>query len=426
MVTQHAAANDTLMLSGSFGNGIKTIFTRGEKLFELSNHLGNVLVTVSDRRVQNSAGGLTVDSYVADVIGANDYYPFGMVMPGRKFSGSNSVYRFGFNGKEFDWEQKGWMNQYDYGMRVYDPRIGRFLSVDPLTTKYPWLTPFQYASNNPIALIDIDGLEGTKPSKPDKPGEKEGEQKETKGKEKQYAPSDCNCIEADEGYYETQTWYWYSGNKDREAKADWYTKEEYDLITQDWENGQVLPPMTLWEKFPAYSPTSREWNGWGVDENGYLTGRGPDPDLSILIGGGGGKASKALVGVRLMGAAQNGKKALWTIYMGLKKIEGQGEKLFLYIGKAKNGIRSRYSAKMLSEYQIQAFDLLKNIPDNGTALGVEQAIMELNGWTNKIQNAVMPVLSNRNAATVKEIYRSLGLEWLKANVPQWETLFKMQ
>jgi hypothetical protein len=40
----------------------------------------------------------------------------------------------------------------------------RFLSVDPLTSKYPWYTPYQYAGNIPIAMIDIDGLEEVSPS----------------------------------------------------------------------------------------------------------------------------------------------------------------------------------------------------------------------------------------------------------------------
>jgi RHS repeat-associated protein len=48
---------------------------------------------------------------------------------------------------------------YDYGFRVYDPRIAKFLSVDPLTKSYPMLTPYQFASNTPIAAIDLDGLE---------------------------------------------------------------------------------------------------------------------------------------------------------------------------------------------------------------------------------------------------------------------------
>ena len=68
-------------------------------------------------------------------------------------------YRFGFNGKENDNEIKGTGNQQDYGMRIYDPRLGRFLSIDPLTDKYPNLTPYQFASNRCIDGVDWDGLE---------------------------------------------------------------------------------------------------------------------------------------------------------------------------------------------------------------------------------------------------------------------------
>ncbi|MEM6738149.1 MAG: RHS repeat-associated core domain-containing protein, partial [Bacteroidota bacterium] len=47
----------------------------------------------------------------------------------------------------------------DYGFRIYNPALGRFLSVDPLTSEYPYYTPYQFAGNMPIAAIDIDGLE---------------------------------------------------------------------------------------------------------------------------------------------------------------------------------------------------------------------------------------------------------------------------
>jgi len=79
-------------------------------------------------------------------------------MPGRKFTAGNE-YRYGFNGKEKDNEVKGDGNQYDYGFRIYDPRIGKFLSVDPLFKSYPWYTPYQFAGNKPINSIDLDGLE---------------------------------------------------------------------------------------------------------------------------------------------------------------------------------------------------------------------------------------------------------------------------
>ncbi|SHN08268.1 RHS repeat-associated core domain-containing protein [Chitinophaga sp. CF418] len=54
---------------------------------------------------------------------------------------------------------KGEGNQQDYGLRVYDLRLGRFLSVDPLTPKYPELTPYQFSGNTPIQATDLDGAE---------------------------------------------------------------------------------------------------------------------------------------------------------------------------------------------------------------------------------------------------------------------------
>jgi RHS repeat-associated protein len=82
-----------------------------------------------------------------------------MVMPGKKY-GAASRYRYGFNGKEDDNDiSEGGQ---DYGMRIYDSRLGRFLSVDPLTDEYPELTPYQFASNRPIDGIDLDGTEWSK------------------------------------------------------------------------------------------------------------------------------------------------------------------------------------------------------------------------------------------------------------------------
>jgi RHS repeat-associated protein len=79
----------------------------------------------------------------------------GALMPGRQFSVSS--YRFGFNGKEEDDEVKGDGNQQDYGMRIYDPRLGRFLSRDPMSSKLPRMSPYSFAMNNPNRLIDNNG-----------------------------------------------------------------------------------------------------------------------------------------------------------------------------------------------------------------------------------------------------------------------------
>lgn len=144
-------------VSGSYTPAELYSTYRGDKFFEGANHLGNVLVTLGDtkRGVDSNSDG-AIDYYEPHVASAQDYYPFGMLMPGRTYS---SGYRYGFNGKENDNEVKGTGNQQDYGFRIYDPRIVRFNSIDPLTSKYPMLTPYQFSGNFPIAGVDLDGKE---------------------------------------------------------------------------------------------------------------------------------------------------------------------------------------------------------------------------------------------------------------------------
>ena len=95
--------------------------------------------------------------YLPDVVGYNEYYPFGMLVPRRHQSGDE--YRFGYNGMEKDEEVKGEGNSINYEARMHDPRVGRFLSLDPLAKQFPSLTPYQFASNDPIESIDLDGQE---------------------------------------------------------------------------------------------------------------------------------------------------------------------------------------------------------------------------------------------------------------------------
>jgi|GEM_PF-3509856 RHS repeat-associated protein len=78
----------------------------------------------------------------------------------RQFSLNNSQFRYGFNNKENDNDIE--IGAQDYGKRIYDNRICRFLSTDPLTKKYPELTPYQFASNTPMQAVDLDGLEAAK------------------------------------------------------------------------------------------------------------------------------------------------------------------------------------------------------------------------------------------------------------------------
>lgn len=84
-----------------------------------------------------------------------NYHLFGSPMPGRTYNGTN--YRYGFNGQEKDGETYGDGNEYDFGARIYDPRLGRFMSVDPDAPIYPFMTPYCFAANNPIRLVDKKG-----------------------------------------------------------------------------------------------------------------------------------------------------------------------------------------------------------------------------------------------------------------------------
>ena len=69
-------------------------------------------------------------------------------------------YCYGFNGKEKDQNGEfGSITNYDYGFRIYNPAIGRFLSVDPLTASYPSWSPYPFAMNRPIDGVDLDGAE---------------------------------------------------------------------------------------------------------------------------------------------------------------------------------------------------------------------------------------------------------------------------
>jgi RHS repeat-associated protein len=132
----------------------------GKQVFELSNHLGNVLATITDKKLQVSTNNSSTSYFEAEVQSVQDYYAFGMQMPGRKSSGG---YRYGFNGKENDNEVKGRGNSLDFGARIYDPRLGRFLSLDPMASHFPDWSPYVYACDNPIALIDENGEFGDDP-----------------------------------------------------------------------------------------------------------------------------------------------------------------------------------------------------------------------------------------------------------------------
>jgi RHS repeat-associated protein len=135
----------------------ETTYKSGLKNYELSNHLGNVLVAVTDRKIAGDRNSDTYIDFVADYVSIADYYPFGMQQVGRTWQGGG--YRYGFNGQEKDDDIAGDGDYLAYSFRLHNARLGRFLSVDPLSQEYPWNSSYSFAENSVISCRDLEGRE---------------------------------------------------------------------------------------------------------------------------------------------------------------------------------------------------------------------------------------------------------------------------
>ncbi|WP_278985295.1 RHS repeat domain-containing protein [Segatella bryantii] len=109
--------------------------------YYVKDHLGN------HRIVQNEKGKVEA-SY--------NYYPFGNTFDhfGELYA-SSIIQPYRYNGKEYD-SMYG-LEMYDYGARLYDPLVGRWFSIDPLSEKYYSISPYVYCADNPVKHVDPDG-----------------------------------------------------------------------------------------------------------------------------------------------------------------------------------------------------------------------------------------------------------------------------
>jgi len=290
-------------------------FTRGDKFFELSNHLGNVLATINDKKVQvddgtyahNSSTGLlekvngtldgVLDYYNADVVTANDYYPFGMEMPGRKFVQVGKSYRYSINGQEKDSELNENTTTAEYW--EYDSRIARRWNADPVIKE--WESPYLCFSGNPIFYADPDGMDPEDPKGKTLPEvvvvakiPKEGTRRinpkilqtptlnDLKNSLSDFFTVTPSSIKPPE-QKETDNPFQVYHRESKYFERGWYDADVYNLTTYDWDNGQVMGERNWLDKlatqteFNDYTPVrgnlgGRDWNGWQVDDRGYLTG----------------------------------------------------------------------------------------------------------------------------------------------------------
>ena len=120
--------------------------------YHIKDHLGNTRVTFDA---------------TGKVLQEDSYYPFGMVMNGlsyadKSLANNGTENKYLYNGKELQ-DDLG-LNWYDYGARMYDASLGRFMTKDPLAEKFTHQAPYVYADNNPIRFIDLNGENAWEPN----------------------------------------------------------------------------------------------------------------------------------------------------------------------------------------------------------------------------------------------------------------------
>ncbi|WP_320052159.1 DUF6443 domain-containing protein [uncultured Acetobacteroides sp.] len=124
------------------------VLGNGTYQYNLKDHLGNT------RAMFSKAAGAGQTLALAQ---ATDYYPFGKSFEDIVNSDRN---RYLYNGKELQDQSIGGttFGWYDYGARFYDPELGRWHSVDPKSEKFFSISTYAYCHNDPLSMIDPDGM----------------------------------------------------------------------------------------------------------------------------------------------------------------------------------------------------------------------------------------------------------------------------
>ena len=145
----YSVTNGTPSLA--FVNTTDGFLTNEGMVYALTDHLGSVRVLVDGE---------------GEVLERNDYYPFGTKHPNTGYPSTSNPYLFGGMEKQYFSSNP----TYDFGARMLDGKLGRWMTMDPKTEKYYSMTPYGYCGNNPVSNIDRFGMDYWSTNDPDQIG----------------------------------------------------------------------------------------------------------------------------------------------------------------------------------------------------------------------------------------------------------------